>query len=102
MAAGDSVLTSTPSNKNDAVDGPRAEALASYLRWLEGRPLATRSREAYGHQVGRYLAWLGDRSPVDGDPLADEAARDWAVRGGSPIVAGQHAVCRHNRAVVGD
>ena len=28
----------------------------------------------------RYLAWLGDRSPVDGDPLADGDARDWAVR----------------------
>jgi site-specific recombinase XerD len=42
--------------------------------------LAARSREAYGHQVRRYLAWLGDRSPVDGDPLGDEAARDWAVR----------------------
>jgi hypothetical protein len=30
--------------------------------------------------VRRFLAWLGDRSPVDGDPLTDEAARDWAVR----------------------
>jgi len=71
---------STASNKDDAVDGPRAEALTAYLRWLEGRPLAVRSRQAYGHQVRRYLAWLGDRSPVDGDPLVDEAARDWAVR----------------------
>jgi integrase/recombinase XerC len=26
------------------------------------------------------VAWLADRSPVDGDPLADEPARDWAVR----------------------
>jgi site-specific recombinase XerD len=50
------------------------------MAWLEGRPLAPRSRQAYGHQVRRYLAWLGDRSPVDGDSLADEAARDWAVR----------------------
>src|SRR5437867_2108000 len=37
-------------------------------------------RAAYGHQVGRYLTWLGDRSPVDGDSLADAAARDWAAR----------------------
>jgi site-specific recombinase XerD len=51
-----------------------------YLSWLEGRPLAPRSRQAYGHQVRRYLAWLGDRSPVDGDPLVDGDARDWAVR----------------------
>ncbi len=54
--------------------------LTGYVSWLEGRPLAARSRQAYGHQVRRYLAWLGDRSPVDGDPLADGAARDWAVR----------------------
>ena len=54
--------------------------LEAYLSWLEGRPLAARSREAYAHQVRRYLAWLGDRSPVDGDPLAEGDARDWAVR----------------------
>lgn len=42
--------------------------------------MAARSREAYGHQVGRFVAWLADRSPVDGDPLQDEAARDWAAR----------------------
>jgi len=71
---------STASNKDDPVDGPRAEALTAYLGWLEGRPLAVRSRQAYGHQVRGYLAWLGDRSPADGDPLADGDARDWAVR----------------------
>jgi integrase/recombinase XerC len=70
----------TASNKDTRVDAVRAEALTAYLAWLEGRPLAARSRQAYGHQVGRYLAWLGDRSKVDGDPLVDEAARDWAVR----------------------
>lgn len=42
--------------------------------------MAARSREAYAHQVRRYLVWLGDRSPVDGDPLAESDARDWAVR----------------------
>jgi integrase/recombinase XerC len=68
------------SNREDGLDEPRAGALSAYMAWLEGRPLAARSRQAYGHQVRRYLAWLGDRSPVDGDPLADEAARDWAVR----------------------
>jgi integrase/recombinase XerC len=71
---------STASNKNDPVGGARAAALSAYLAWLAERPLAARSREAYGHQVRRYLAWLGDRSPVDGDPLADGDARDWAVR----------------------
>jgi hypothetical protein len=68
------------SNRTDALDEGRAGALTAYMAWLEGRPLAARSRQAYGHQVRRYLVWLGDRSPVDGDPLADEAARDWADR----------------------
>jgi integrase/recombinase XerC len=71
---------STASNKEALVEGARAEVLASYLSWLDGRPLAARSREAYAHQVRRYMGWLGDRSPVDGDPLADGDARDWAVR----------------------
>jgi site-specific recombinase XerD len=68
------------SNKDDPLDEARARALTAYLDWLGGRPLAARSREAYAHQVRRYIAWLGDRSPVDGDPLADRDARDWAVR----------------------
>jgi hypothetical protein len=71
---------STASNKTDPVGDARTAALSAYRAWLAGRPLAARSREAYGHQVRRYLAWLGDRSPVDGDPLADGDARDWAVR----------------------
>jgi site-specific recombinase XerD len=78
--AGRKPAKSTASNKDGAPSGPRTEALSAYLEWLEGRPLAVRSREAYAHQVRRYLAWLGDRSPVDGDPLVDGAARDWAVR----------------------
>jgi integrase/recombinase XerC len=68
------------SNKDGAGERGPEGALAGYLEWLEGRPLAARSRDAYGHQVRRFVAWLADRSPVDGDPLADEPARDWAVR----------------------
>jgi integrase/recombinase XerC len=71
---------SSASNKQPASEDRRAALLDAYLSWLGGRPLAARSREAYAHQVRRYLAWLGDRSPVDGDPLADGDARDWAVR----------------------
>jgi len=70
----------TASNKDDPADAARARALTAYLEWLKGRPLAARSREAYAHQVSRYIAWLADRSPVDGDPLVDGDARDWAVR----------------------
>ena len=71
---------SSASNKQPVPRDDRAALLEAYLSWLEGRPLAARSREAYAHQVRRYLAWLGDRYPVDGDPLADGDARDWAVR----------------------
>src|SRR3954447_23730081 len=70
----------TASNKEPALDDRRAALLQEYLSWLEGRPLAARSRQADGHQVRRYPSWLGDRAPVDGDPPADGAARDWAVR----------------------
>ncbi len=70
----------TASNKDDPVGDACVNALTAYLEWLEGRPLAARSRQAYAHQIRRYIAWLGDRSPVDGDPLADGDARDWAVR----------------------
>jgi integrase/recombinase XerC len=78
--AGREPTKSAASNKVAIPEGRRTALLEAYLRWLESRPLAARSREAYAHQVGRYLAWLGDRSPVDGDPLADGDARDWAVR----------------------
>jgi hypothetical protein len=71
---------STASNKDAPVGEGREQALTAYLAWLEGRPLAARSREACAHQVRRYVTWLGDRLPVDGDPLVDEASRDWAVR----------------------
>ena len=71
---------STASNKDTLADDARANALTAYMEWLEDRPLAARSREAYAHQVRRYITWLGDRSPVDGDPLAEGDARDWAVR----------------------
>lgn len=73
----------TASNKDEAAGGGRDQALSAYLAWLEGRPLAARSRHAYGHQVRGYLEWLADRSPVDGDPLIDGDARDWAVRDSS-------------------
>jgi integrase/recombinase XerC len=78
--AGRKPAKSTASNKEPVSEERRVALLEAYLSWLGGRPLAVRSREAYAHQVRRYLAWLGDRSPVDGDPLAEGDARDWAVR----------------------
>jgi hypothetical protein len=52
----------TASNKENGLDEARTEALSAYVAWLERRPLAARSRQAYGHQVRRYLTWFGDRS----------------------------------------
>jgi integrase len=70
---------STASNKDESLEGVRAELLSAYLVGLDGRPVAARSRQAYSHQVRRYLVWLRDRSPVDGDPLGDGDARDRAI-----------------------
>jgi integrase/recombinase XerC len=41
--------------------------------------LSAESRRTYASKVRQYLAWLGGAA-VDGDPLSDPAARDWAVR----------------------
>jgi hypothetical protein len=78
--AGEKRVETTASNRDGAGEWTAERALVGYLGSLEGGPLAARSREAYGHQVRRFVAWLADRSPVDGDPLADGPARDWAVR----------------------
>jgi len=40
----------TASNKDGAGERTAERALVGYLESLEGRPLAARSREAYGHQ----------------------------------------------------
>lgn len=54
-------------------------AHAAYVRQLGQAPLADESRRTYASKVRTYLAWL-DAADVDGDPLTDPAARDWAVR----------------------
>ena len=59
--AGSNQRDLTASNEDGASEAAHAEALAGFVAWQEGRPLAVRSREAYVHQVRRYLAWLGDR-----------------------------------------
>jgi len=47
----------TASNKDGAGERTPERALVGYLESLEGRPLAVRSREAYGHQVR--CSWRG-------------------------------------------
>jgi len=44
-----------------------------------GGPLDADTVRVYASRVRQYLAWLED-ADVDGDPLAETAARDWAVR----------------------
>jgi site-specific recombinase XerD len=55
------------------------EILAAYGRHLARSPLIGHSARTYASAARGYLAWL-DGAEVDGDPLADTAARDWAVR----------------------
>jgi hypothetical protein len=46
---------------------------------LRAAPLAASSRAKYLSRVRGYLGWLAG-ADVEGDPLHDNAARDWAVR----------------------
>lgn len=56
-----------------------AEMLARYADHLEHSPLNGHSPRTYLSAVRAYLTWL-QGAPVDGDPLNDTAAKDWAVR----------------------
>jgi integrase/recombinase XerC len=58
----------------------RLEAIhAGYLAKLARAPLSAETRRTYASKVRGYLAWLAE-ADVDGDPLAEADARDWAVR----------------------
>jgi integrase/recombinase XerD len=56
-----------------------AELLAEYAGHLERSPLTGHTPRTYLGAVRAYLAWLRE-AEVDGDPLNDAAAKDWAVR----------------------
>src|SRR6516225_5789318 len=56
-----------------------AELLAAYAGHLERSPLTGHSPRTYLGAIRAYLTWLQD-APVDGDPLNDATAKDWAVR----------------------
>ena len=56
-----------------------AELLAKYADHLEHSPLSGHSPRTYLGVVRAYLNWLQE-APVDGAPLNDAAAKDWAVR----------------------
>ena len=75
----------TPENAASAVAQPseltpeNAELLAEYASHLEHSPLTGHTPRTYLGAVRAYLAWL-EQAAVDGDPLNDAAAKDWAVR----------------------
>jgi site-specific recombinase XerD len=56
-----------------------AALLARYAGYLDHSPLTGHSPRTYLGAVRAYLTWL-QAAPVDGDPLNDAAAKDWAVR----------------------
>jgi site-specific recombinase XerD len=58
---------------------PYDQVLAEYHAALAQAPLEPTSRAKYLSRVRGFLAWLA-ASDVDGDPLGDPRARDWAVR----------------------
>lgn len=68
----------------DAADGVTPSlrtAFEEYAAVLEraGGPLDADTVRVYRSRVGRFLQWLAD-ADIDGEPLVDPAARDWAVR----------------------
>jgi site-specific recombinase XerD len=84
--------TETTSENTQPASGPRRrgrapvvlpvrlEAVhAGYLAKLARAPLSAETRRTYASKVRGYLAWLAD-TELDGDPLTEPAARDWAVR----------------------
>lgn len=58
---------------------PFDQVLADYAAALQRAPLAPASRSKYLSRARGFLAWLAE-ADVDGEPLTDPAARDWAVR----------------------
>jgi site-specific recombinase XerD len=56
-----------------------AELLAKYADHLEHSPLTGHTPRTYLGAVRAYLEWL-QGAEVDGDPLNDATAKDWAVR----------------------
>ena len=56
-----------------------AELLAKYAGHLGHSPLSGHSPRTYLSAIRAYLTWL-QGAEVDGDPLYDAAAKDWAVR----------------------
>jgi site-specific recombinase XerD len=57
-----------------------AAVLADYTTALQRAPVSAETRRTYASKVRQYFAWLAATADLDGDPLTDPRARDWAVR----------------------
>lgn len=65
-----------------ALSGRLAEVLSGYRAALTAADLSSNARRGYASRVARFLDWL-DTGPdlgAEGDPLAQPAARNYAVR----------------------
>jgi site-specific recombinase XerD len=59
-----------------------ATVMADYTTALKRAPVSDETRRTYASKVRQYLAWLAatGADELDGDPLTQVRARDWAVR----------------------
>lgn len=56
------------------------QVLADYRAALARADLSDDARRAYASRVSGFLGWLADAAGLNGDPLTDAHARDFAVR----------------------
>lgn len=77
----DTAATSSTRRVGVVLPAPLGAACDGYIGLLErpGGPLDSDTVRVYGSRVRQFLGWLAG-ADVDGDPLTDPAARDWAVR----------------------
>lgn len=58
---------------------PHFSVLSDYETALAKAPLSDQTRRTYVSKTRQYLVWIA-KTDCDGDPVAAEDARDWAVR----------------------
>ncbi|WP_017611625.1 tyrosine-type recombinase/integrase [Nocardiopsis salina] len=75
--------TGRPSRTLDLPDDLADEHRAFGEKLAASTDLGTATRDKYRRNAAHFLAWLAqarEAGALDGDPLCDAAARDWAVR----------------------
>jgi site-specific recombinase XerC len=76
--ASENTTEGQPQDDKSASENTTA-ALAAYLAMLAHAPLSAETVRTYTSKVRGYLTWL-QTADVDGGPLTQPRARDWAVR----------------------